>query len=104
MSEITPIIVAIKDATDYQTNKRILNEKMQTELHLPYNGGMFYVDMALIAFLGQWHQKELVLLDTYQNPILVDKYELLQLANERYQAVMNSWHQRHNELKQTRRV
>jgi hypothetical protein len=104
MNQVDAIVATIKDATDYQTNKRILHEKMQSELHLPYNGGMFYVDMTLIAFLGQWHQKELVLLDTYQNPIKVDKHELLKLANERYQAVMNTWHDQHTKLKQIRRV
>jgi hypothetical protein len=104
MTQVDAIVAAVKEATDYQTNKRILTEKMQAELHLPYNSGLFYVDMALISFLSQSPDKDIYITDIYQNPILVDRYELLLLARERYNAVMNSWNDQYTKLKQTRRV
>jgi hypothetical protein len=31
----------IRLATDFKTNKQILREKIQTDLHLTHNGGLF---------------------------------------------------------------
>ena len=104
MSDLNKITEQIRLATDYQTNKRILREKIQTDLHLPYNGGLFKVTPDLIAFLGVWDSDELFLEDTYQNPINVNKTELLSLCKQHYQMVMNTWHIQHDEIKRARKV
>jgi hypothetical protein len=100
----TALLTMIKQSTDYQTNKRILREKVQTDLCLPYNGGMFAVDMTLLSFLATWEDDELYIEDTYQNPIRVNRLELLTLARAHYQKVMNYWHIQHDELKRRRKV
>lgn len=104
MNQIDPIVAAVRDATDYQTNKRILHEKVQNELHLPYRGGMFKSSPELITFLSVWPDPTLHLEDTFQNPIEVDRVELLQRLTHRYRAIMNTWHDQYTELKQTRRI
>jgi hypothetical protein len=104
MSDLNKITEQIRLATDYQTNKRILREKIQTDLHLPYNGGLFKVTPDLIALLSVWNGDELFLEDTYQNPINVNKTELLSLCKQHYQMVMNTWHIQHDEIKRARKV
>jgi hypothetical protein len=104
MSELEKLTAEIKRATDYQINKRILREKIQTDLHLAHNGGLFKVTPELLAFVQSWPIDELYLEDTYQNPIKIDKQVFLVTAQQHYQQVMNTWHQQHAELKQIRKV
>jgi len=98
------IVEQVRVATDYQLNKRILREHILTELHLPYNNGMFKVTPDLLAFLATWPDDTLYLEDIYQNPIEVKREELLDLARQHYQSVLNTWHQQHEELKKIRKV
>jgi len=104
MSELHEIVDKIKLATDYQTNKRILREKIQTDLHVPYNSGLFKVTPELIAFLTSWSSDELFLEDTYQNPIKIAREEFLTLCCEHYQQVMNTWHDQHEQIKRIRKI
>ena len=105
MSEsINDLVKSVRLATDYQKNKRILKEKITTDLHLPYNNGLFKITPELLAFVATWPSETLYLEDTYENPIEINQEEFLKLARQHYQAVMNTWHQQHEELKRIRRV
>ena len=101
---MTDIVERVKSATKFQTNKKALREKIVTELHVTYNGGLFYITPELISFLSTWNDEDMFIEDTYNNPIAIKRYELLELANQRYQAVMNDWHTQHQELKRVRKV
>lgn len=101
---INQLVDQIRQATDYQTNKRILREKITTDLLCTHNGGLFRSSPELIAFLHCWDSEELYLEDTYQNPIKVDRVELLKLCQQHYQMTMNAWHIQHEELKRARKV
>jgi len=104
MSDLENITNQIRLATDYQVNKRILREKTQTDLQVPHNGGLFKVSIELISFLNSWDQDELFLEDLYQNPIKINRKELLNKCREHYQMVMNTWHVRHEEIRRARKV
>jgi hypothetical protein len=104
MNNINQLVEQVRLATDYQTNKEILREKILTDLHVAYHGGLFLVTQELISFLTVMNEDILYLEDTYHNPIEVDRTGLLILAREHYQKVMNRWHQEHNELKQIRKI
>lgn len=104
MTELEKLTTEIRRATDYQVNKTILKEKIQTDLHFTHNGGLFKVTPELLAFVSTWPVDELYLEDTYQNPIEIDRQLFLVTAQQHYQQVMNRWHQQHAELKQIRKV
>ena len=97
--EIEALVTEVKQATDYQINKRILREKIKTDLHLAYNNGLFLVSQELLAFVATWPDEKLYLEDTYEI-----KEEFLHLARMHYQTVMNTWHQQHAELKRIRKI
>lgn len=101
---IDQLVNQIKQSTDYQTNKRILREKVQTDLHFAYNSGLFKASPELIAFLNSWTEEELYIEDTYQNPIKINREEFLTLCKQHYQTAMNAWHIQHEELKRIRKV
>lgn len=104
MSDLENITDQIRVATDYQINKRILREKIQTDLHVPYNGGLFKVSPEMIAFLNVWDSDELFLEDTYQNPIKINRSEFLILCKQHYQMIMNTWHVQHEDIRRARKV
>jgi hypothetical protein len=104
MSAINDIVAEIKLATDFQINKRILREKIQTELHMTHNGGMFKITPELLAFVQTWSQDELYLEDVYENPVQINRQVFLVTAQQHYQTVMNRWHQAHAELKKIRKI
>ncbi len=104
MSELDTIVNEIRLATDFQTNKRILREKIQTDLHMTHNGGMFKITPELIAFVKTWPVDELYLEDTYENPVAVDRQTFLVTAQQHYQTVMNRWHQEYEDLKKIRKI
>ena len=104
MSDLEKITQQILLATDYQANKRILREKIQTDLHVTYNGGLFKITIELLAFLHTWDSEEMFLEDIYQNPIRISRSEFLSLGKSHYQMVMNTWHIQHEELRRARKV
>ena len=104
MSDINELVDQIKQATDYQTNKRMLREKIITDLHIAYNNGLFLVKPELIAFLATWPSDELYLEDTYQNPVKINRQEFLTKCQQQYQMVMNDWHIQHEELRRARKI
>ena len=104
MSNINDLVTEVRLATDFQTNKLALREKIQTDLHLPHNGGMFKITPELIAFVSTWPTEFLYLEDVYQNPVEIDKQVFLAQACQHYYKVMNYWHNEYAKLKQIRKV
>jgi len=104
MSEAEILVEQIKLSTDFQTNKIILREKILTDLHLTYNGGLFKITPELIAFAATWPDDNMFLEDVYQNPIELKRAEFLKQAQQHYQKVMNTWHCEHAELKKLRKL
>ena len=104
MNELDDLVDEIRLATDFQTNKRILREKIQTDLHMTHNGGMFKIAPELLAFVKTWPVDELYLEDVYENPIKIDKQTFLVTAQQHYQTVMNTWHQEYEKLKKIRKI
>jgi len=104
MNEVEQLVNQIKQSTDFQKNKLILREKVQTDLHLTHNGGMFKITPELIGFVKTWPVDELYLEDIYLNPIQIDRQVFLVQAQQHYQTVMNQWHNDYEELKKIRKI
>jgi hypothetical protein len=104
MNDLDNLVNEIRLATDFQTNKRILREKIQTDLHMTHNGGMFKVTPELLAFVKTWPVDELYLEDVYENPIKIERQTFLVTAQQHYQTVMNEWHQEYENLKKIRKI
>jgi hypothetical protein len=100
----TDIVNQIKQATDYQVNKRILREKIQTDLHLAYNGGLFKITPELYSFVSVWPTETLYLEDVYENPIEIEKQIFLAQAGQCYHKAMNRWHDEYEQLRKIRKI
>jgi hypothetical protein len=104
MSTLNDIVSNIRLATDFRLNKRILREKIQTDLHMTHNSGMFKITPELLAFVQTWPVDELYLEDVYENPIKINRQVFLVTAQQHYQTVMNTWHHKYEELKKIRKI
>lgn len=104
MSIINETLSQIKKATDYQLNKKILREKVKSDLHVTHAGGLFLITPALLTFLTSFDVEYLVVEDVYENPVKVNRQEFLNVAKERYLSITDSWFNEHEKLRTIRRI
>ena len=104
MSDLPKIVEQVRLATEFNVNKQILREKIQTDLHMAHNGGMFKITPELLAFVQSWPISSLYIEDVYQNPVEVDKQVFLVTAQQHHHRVMNAWHDQYAELRKIRKV
>ncbi len=88
---------------DHAAARRLLKEKYQAKMTFAYCGGMWRAGPELNAMIltcGRMGQT--VLLDLYENPVLIDTKELMTLSQERWNEQMNAWHIEYEELTKQR--
>jgi hypothetical protein len=78
-------------AYDHELAKQNIQQQMQSRLTVHHNSGVFLVNSELICFLTSWDDEHLVIVDSYQIPIQINRLELLSQAKQRYREVMNEW-------------
>jgi hypothetical protein len=82
--------------------KAYLKEKYKAKLILAEQGGLWEINPTFLTFLGSTASRTFVMLDLYDNPVKVDRVELLSKATTVYNDVMETWHQEWKELEQKR--
>jgi hypothetical protein len=88
---------------EHATARRTLKEKYQAKLTFAHAGGMWIAGSELLSTLNCCvMDKDVVILDMYENPIKVNTKELWNLAAERWQEQMNAWLIEHEELNKNR--
>jgi hypothetical protein len=90
---------------EHAAARRTLREKYQAKLIFAHRGGMWQAGPELINILtaSLTHgQQELVLLDLYETPVMVDCKELLTLVQQHWQEQMNAWLMEYTELNRNR--
>ena len=82
--------------------KAYIKEKYKNKLILADQGGLWKVSTELIAVLKTCSNDELILIDTYENPIKVNCDQLLTKVSAHYYTVMEEYLAEWTRLKQTR--
>jgi hypothetical protein len=94
-----------ESAFDHAAKKLELKEKVETQLYVVHNGGLFKATPELMTFLNtRWYHDtdEMVIEDSYSNPIKIDRSVLLDELVKAYKFAMNSWLVEYEELQQIR--
>jgi len=90
---------------DVQQSKKNIREKNQQSLTIASNGGLFKITPEFILFLSLYAGKEIVVEDSFQNPIkITNTNDLLFKAKAKYQEVMNNWYIEYNNVKNIRKA
>ena len=100
--DIKNLISETKARFNHNLAKSYLKEKYQNKLIFTDQGGLWKATPELIAFASNHLSTEIILVDAYENPILLDKAQFLskmiQVYNDAAQEYLNEW----NELKKQR--
>jgi hypothetical protein len=100
---ITDLQRQAKLAFDHAVAKKNLRERIESRLTVLHRGGVFRVNTDLFVLLDILEDAEMVILDAYDTPVLVDRNELKQLAKKRYAELMNEWAAEWDQLKKIRK-
>jgi hypothetical protein len=95
------LITDAKARFAHNSAKDYLKEKYNAKLLVAEQGGLWRADKETIAFLSiianDWDDR-VVMMDTFQNPVLVDRTELLSKLKQVYHSVMSDWYNEWKEL------
>jgi|TARA_R110002167_G_C12389991_1_gene625838 hypothetical protein len=84
----------IKDAKarfSHNSAKAYLKEKYSSKLVIAEQGGLWKADAQTIGFLNSFSDETLVVIDTFDNPVKVDRKQLLNSLTETYTNIMTEW-------------
>ena len=96
------LIAQAKARYNHQQSRVALQSKYSAELTITYGGGLWEVTPDLIAFLSALSSRNVVLQDSYNNPIKVKRKELLELLKTKYNTVMLEWYNEQQSLSKLR--
>jgi len=95
----------IKDAKarfSHNSAKAYLKEKYSSKLVIAEQGGLWEADAQTIGFLNSFSDETLVVIDTFDNPVKVDRIELLKSLTKTYNQTMTEWNSEWKELERKR--
>jgi 4-alpha-glucanotransferase len=89
---------------DHNESKLYLKEKYTNKLSIAHAGGMWQITPTLLAFLAHPTNDTPYeyMVDMYNNPIKVDRQELLEIATTTYNNTLSQWHEEYTVLKDKR--
>ena len=96
------LITEAKARFAHNSAKDYLQEKYNAKLLVAEQGGLWKADKETISFLTAFLNEEVVLMDTFNNPVKVNRQDLKDKLCETYYRVMNEWHTEWKELESKR--
>jgi hypothetical protein len=99
----TKILIAeAKARFNHNSAKSYLAEKYHNKLLVAEQGGLWKADAQTISLLNSFETKQIVLIDTFNNPVQVDRADLLEKLQRVYETVMTEWYNEWRELESKR--
>lgn len=92
------LIIESKARFNHNSAKAYLSEKYSSRLIIAEQGGLWKADADTINILSNFTTKKIVLIDTHNNPVEVDRKELLNKLKSVYNDTMQEWYKEWKEL------
>ena len=96
------LLAEAKARFNHNSAKAYLAEKYSAKLIVAEQGGLWKADAQTISLLNSFEHDQIVLIDTFNNPVMVVRQELLYKLQDVYVAVMEEWHNEWQELENKR--
>lgn len=99
------LIAEAKARFNHNSAKEYLKQKYEAKLLIADQGGLWKADQQTIAFLDAMtndYDDKVVLMDTFHNPVAVNREELLTKLKDVYNTVMSEWYKEWKELESRR--
>jgi len=101
--EVNKLKIQADQAFDRDIARLALKEKIDTQLCVAINGGLFRATPELIAFLSTWPVDTVYLTDIHNQPIELERVPALAQLSQAYQYAMNSWHEEYSQQQKIRK-
>jgi len=92
------LLADAKARFSHNSAKQYLKEKYDSKLTVAEQGGLWKADRETITLLDSFESDKLVVMDTFNNPVQVDRKELLAKLKTVYEQTMNDWLKEWTEL------
>jgi len=92
------LIAEAKARFSHNSAKAYLNDKYDSKLIVADQGGLWKADQQTISFLNSFDDNYIIIMDTFGNPVSVNRDKLLKLLKDTYNTVMLEWHKEWKEL------
>ena len=93
------LIAEAKARFSHNSAKAYLKDKYDSKLIIADQGGLWRADKQIISFLSSMNEDNFVILmDTFDNPVQVNREKLLTVLKDTYNTVMLEWHKEWKEL------
>ena len=86
----------------HNSAKDYLKEKFTAKMLIADQGGLWKADLNIINFLTSSESDEVILMDTFENPIKVNRVALLDKLKITYEQTMQEWHSEWSQLEKKR--
>jgi hypothetical protein len=96
------LLTESKARFNHNSAKAYLNEKYSSKLLVAEQGGLWRADAQTIGLLHSCDTDSIILLDTFNNIVEVDRTSLLDKLQTIYTTVMTQWHTEWKELESKR--
>lgn len=102
MMDTKSLIAEAKARFAHNSAKDYLKEKYEAKLLVADQGGLWRADQQTIAFLSSSLDEDVVLIDTFKNPVKVNRVDLLAKLGSTYCSAMDEWYTEWKELESKR--
>ena len=92
------LIAEAKARFNHNSTKAYLKDKYDSKLIVAEQGGLWRADQQTIAFLNSMDDNFIVVIDTFNNPVEVNREKLLEVLKTTYNNVMLEWYKEWKEL------
>jgi hypothetical protein len=97
------LISETKARFNHNSAKAYLKDKYDSKLIVADQGGLWKADQQTISFLSSMSDDNFVIIvDTFDNPVQVNRVKLLELLRNTYNTVMLEWYKEWKELESKR--
>lgn len=100
--DIQNLLAEAKARFSHNSAKEALREKYSSKNLIAEQGGLWRADATTIAVLQSFDSEKIVLLDTHNNPIEVDRKSLLEKLKSAYQTVMTDYYKDFKDIENKR--
>lgn len=100
--DVQLLIEEAKARFSHNSAKEYLKEKYESLLLVADQNGLWKADLPTITFLQSSKNKEVVLIDTFKNPVKVDRKKLLEVLTNQYHSTMEEWYNEWKNLESKR--
>jgi hypothetical protein len=96
------LISEAKARFSHNSAKAYLKDKYDSKLIIADQNGLWKADLLTINYLNSLSDEEVILLDTFGNPVKVNRTSLLTKLNDTYTSAMSAWYTEWSELEKKR--